>query len=154
MCKTIINHILAGYPLLYLETVEPTRAIVELSEKLTAKKINPVIWDIDRGIQGMENSEENPVFPIEFLANESKKGKENVLFALNFHCFWDNIQVKQKLLNSLPSFKASGQTFVIVSPAVKDPDGTVMVIVVAVGLERTTAVDPLVDPVIVFPATR
>jgi hypothetical protein len=43
---------------------------------------------------------------------------------------------------------------VIVSPAVKDPDGTVMVIVVAVGLERTTAVDPLVDPVIVFPATR
>tara|TARA_R110000796_G_scaffold32116_2_gene84418 strand:- start:136 stop:324 length:189 start_codon:yes stop_codon:yes gene_type:complete len=43
---------------------------------------------------------------------------------------------------------------VIVSPAVNDPEGKLSVIVVELGLVRTTAVAPLVDPVIVFPRTR
>jgi len=38
---------------------------------------------------------------------------------------------------------------VIVSPAVKDPEGTVIVIVVELGLDITVAVVPLEDPVIV-----
>ena len=49
---------------------------------------------------------------------------------------------------------SSLSTLVIVSPAVKDPDGTVMVIVVDVGLVMILAVDPLVEPVIVLPTTR
>jgi hypothetical protein len=49
---------------------------------------------------------------------------------------------------------SSLSTLVIVSPAVKGPDGTVMVIVVDVGLVMILAVDPLVEPVMVFPATR
>jgi hypothetical protein len=43
---------------------------------------------------------------------------------------------------------------VIASPAVKGPEGTVIVIVVEVGLDKTSAVVPLADPVIVLPTTR
>tara|TARA_R110000744_G_scaffold84422_1_gene165215 strand:- start:410 stop:622 length:213 start_codon:yes stop_codon:yes gene_type:complete len=43
---------------------------------------------------------------------------------------------------------------VIVSPAVKLPDGTVIVIVVALGLDIISAVVPLEDPVMVLPITK
>jgi hypothetical protein len=43
---------------------------------------------------------------------------------------------------------------VIVSPAVKDPEGTVIVIVVELGLDITVAVVPLEDPVITLPTNK
>jgi len=43
---------------------------------------------------------------------------------------------------------------VIVSPAVKDPEGILNVIVVELGLVRTIAVVPLEEPVMVLPTTR
>tara|TARA_R110001583_G_scaffold28188_5_gene100350 strand:+ start:62 stop:304 length:243 start_codon:yes stop_codon:yes gene_type:complete len=43
---------------------------------------------------------------------------------------------------------------VIVSPAVKGPEGTVIVRVVDVGFDRTSAVVPLAEPVMVLPTTR
>tara|TARA_R110002072_G_scaffold49790_2_gene134865 strand:- start:771 stop:1028 length:258 start_codon:yes stop_codon:yes gene_type:complete len=43
---------------------------------------------------------------------------------------------------------------VIVSPAVNEPEGTVIVIVVELGLDIIVAVVPLEDPVIVLPTNR
>tara|TARA_R110001632_G_scaffold186715_1_gene307082 strand:+ start:258 stop:491 length:234 start_codon:yes stop_codon:yes gene_type:complete len=43
---------------------------------------------------------------------------------------------------------------VMVSPAVKLPEGRLRVTVVELGLVRTTAVAPLVEPVIVLPTTK
>ena len=43
---------------------------------------------------------------------------------------------------------------VMVSPAVKDPEGILNVTVVELGFVKTTAVVPLDDPVMVLPTTR
>lgn len=115
--SSIAEHILAGYPVVYVETDEPHRAQERLAAELAAMEIEPVSWDIENGIPGNDGTD-TPTAPMDFLtANGKHQGKSTVIFAHQLSRFWEDPTVSQKIVNGAQIWKGTEQTLVVIGPA-------------------------------------
>jgi len=99
----------AGYPVLWLATKEPMRAVQECRAEKTA------FWDILRGFSAdLQSFEEaDPVEAIDKAAHL----RDTVVFLWNFHRFLENPATIQAVLNALPQLKTNGTTLVVMAPS-------------------------------------
>ena len=110
----------AGFPCIWLQTQEPTRAMAEYATE--AQKVGYKIfsWDHQAGIHeignGFNSATEagDPIAALKFLKGQPKK---SILFLCNFHKFIQNVEVFQELTNQVEPYKATGKTLVILSPS-------------------------------------
>ena len=121
--KNFLEHVAAGYPLLWIDTLEYERCIEQCSKD--CKKLNRecVIWDINKGIynndETLEESSMDALQPIDYLSNTDNSN--TVIFVLDYHCYIKNNIVWRALLNNINKFKQIVCSFVIVSPIVTIP---------------------------------
>ncbi len=114
----ISSYLKAGYPALYIVTLEPDRAI----GSIRPEGWRTFSWDCQRGIvdlqSGMRNDDSSdPLSSLKWLS-----GKEDtVLFVYNFHHFLGSVEIIQEIQNSLPSWKGQGCCLVLVGPQVSLP---------------------------------
>ncbi len=107
----IENYLKAGYPLIYVVTHEPDRAI----RTITTGNRQAMAWDCCRGIiQTSKNQVVDDIYdPLQAL--RWLTGKSNtVLFANNYHRFMANTEIIQELQNSIPIWKSQASTLCMV----------------------------------------
>lgn len=112
------NYLKAGYPGLYISTLEPLRAI----SSIKADGWHTYSWDCLRGIIDRETGKIvedvlDPLGAVRWLSGNS----DTALFVQNFHHFISSVEIIQEIQNSLPIWKSSGCCLVPVGPAVQLP---------------------------------
>jgi len=136
------GYVLAGYPMLWVETHEEYRALSTYCSdmKKSKEKYRILSWDEADGIveldfndgvlhrsKPIENDEGGPITdPIDMLNWMDKKADDNtVIFLLDFHNPLTKAQAapmyRRKIRNLLPKFKANGKVLAILSPVVDIP---------------------------------
>ena len=150
MCKpTFKNYILAGYPLLWLETYEEFRGMAVFANEVSSCKetYRMYSWDKCDGIKtvtyangiltakaplahkpqltDLVKSEEEAVElqdPLIALDWADKRMPDNgILFLKDFHAYAKKDVVCRKIRNLIPVFKAKGKSLVIVSHTIDIP---------------------------------
>ena len=114
----ISNYLKAGYPCLYVSTIEPLRA----TETIKAEGWDSYSWDCLRGIIDRKTGKTvedviDPLEAVKWLARHN----DTVLFVQNFHHFVSSVEIIQEIQNSLPIWKGSGCCLIIVGPPVTLP---------------------------------
>ena len=154
MCKPLfLNYVLAGYPVLWIETYEEFRAITSFATEIRSikEKYSLFSWDRIDGIKSFDlkkgviasapidtgNAEIDLGDPIVCLAWSKENLPDNsILFLKDFHPYISKDQVWRKIRNIIPEFKARGRCLVIVSYTVQIPPE----------LEKEVTVVPFVLP--------
>lgn len=115
----------AGFPGIWIETHEPSEAILELTTLGREHELQVIHWNLDTGlrtIHGEELVEEStdPLSAIRAVGRVS--GDQPTLLLLeNFHRFIDSAEVCQAMLTQLHLGKQLGRHLIVLSPIVKLP---------------------------------
>ena len=114
----ISNYLKAGYPALYITTIEPLRA----TKTLNTTPFKCFCWDCLRGITKRDSEKIiedviDPLGAIKWLGSQT----DTVLVVQNFHHFVASVEIIQEIQNSLVIWKASGCCLVIVGPPAQLP---------------------------------
>ena len=109
----ITNYLKAGYPALYIVTLEPLR----VTKALNTTGWQSCCWDCLRGITDRESEKViedviDPLGAIKWLGSQN----DTVLLVQNYHHFISSVEIIQEIQNSLAIWKASGCCLVIVGP--------------------------------------
>lgn len=114
----IKEYITAGFPILYLQTLEPERAVREIAQSIN--DINHVLsWSVISGVQpGLHLTVGTPSKPMDAI---SALHENTLLFAHNFHFFFKDPGIIQALLIKRDEWKATQSTFIIVAPPSQIP---------------------------------
>lgn len=131
------NYVLAGYPLLWVETYEEYRAMTVFAREVASVKGKTMFsWDRVDGIKTrtlkngiLESARvkvntdgvelDDPVMALDW-ANETLP-QDGILFLLDFHTYAKKDHICRRIRNMIPRFKAAGRMLVIVSHAVDIP---------------------------------
>lgn len=120
--SNFLDHIKAGFPALWLQTQEPTRAMAEHSQEAKNIGFKCYSWDCQAGIReignGFAKEEQDPIAALRFLKSQPSK---SILFLLNFHRFIKATEIVQEISNLVDQYKASGKALVIISPLSEIP---------------------------------
>lgn len=132
MCNKPVfrNYLLAGYPLLWVESYEDSRVITRFLQEANDYKVYS--WDLLRGVrqhalkdnvpQSIPLKSEEPIDELGALQWAEKNMESNsVLILRNYHKFVKNIPVFQGLKNLADVCRSSCKTIVILSPVVDIP---------------------------------
>jgi len=139
MCKKIfLNYILAGYPVLWIETHEEYRALLTMIDEVSKAKDHYYIYTWDRvdgiklkeiknGVLNTGNLEDDtvplndPAIALQWADNQMPDN--SVLLLQDFHHYLkDNDDVIiRKIRNIIPKFKATGKVLAILSHTVSIP---------------------------------
>ncbi|RJP85381.1 MAG: AAA family ATPase [Desulfobacteraceae bacterium] len=114
----ITPYLKAGYPALFISTLEPHRAI----ESIRPDGWKTLKWDCLRGIVDCQAEQtidfvKDPLDALQWLAKQS----ETLLFVSNFHYFIESVEIVQGIQNNIPNWKANGCCLAMVGPAVQLP---------------------------------
>ncbi len=117
------TYLQAGYPALYVQTLEPSRAIETLSPQVIEAQGIPFVWDLQNGVVDQSNGEKipNQADPNAALQSLSDFPENAVLFAWNFQHFLDSIEIIQAIQNGLDAWKSRGQCLVVLASELKLP---------------------------------
>jgi len=117
------TYLQAGYPALYVQTLEPSRAIATLSQQVVEAQGTPLAWDLQNGVVNQSSGEKvpNQADPNAALQCLSDSPENAVLFVWNFHHFLPSIEIIQAIQNGLDGWKSKGQCLVVLAPEVKIP---------------------------------
>ena len=112
------DYLKAGYPCLYVSTIEPLRATASIK----TEGWNSYSWDCLRGVIDRETGQIvddvlDPLGAVKWLGGHS----DTVLFVQNFHHFISSVEVIQEIQNSLSIWKGSGCCLIPVGPPVQLP---------------------------------
>jgi ATP-dependent 26S proteasome regulatory subunit len=112
------NYLKAGYPALYIVTLEPLRA----TNSLNTAGWQCFCWDCLRGITERDSEKIiedviDPLGAIKWLGSQN----DTVLLVQNFHHFVRSVEIIQEIQNSLVIWKASGCCLVLVGPSAQLP---------------------------------
>ena len=112
------NYLKAGYPCLYVSTIEPLRATASIK----SEGWNLYSWDCLRGIIDRETGKivedvSDPLGAVKWLGGHN----DTILLVQNFHHFISSVEIIQEIQNSLPVWKGSGSCLIMVSPRVHLP---------------------------------
>lgn len=131
-----LNYVLAGYPLLWVETYEEFRAITTFAKEMSQAKeeYNLYSWDRVDGvkIRRIENDVlksakveveglDDPLVVLDWAASK-EMSDDSILFLQDYHHYAKKDSVSRKIRNLIPSFKAKGKVLVIISHTVDIPD--------------------------------
>lgn len=138
--RIFANYVVAGYPLLWIETFEEHRALTRMCLELQSikEKYETYSWDCAEGIRqiGIKDNilasasfnKDNPIIKsFDALTwfetfSGNNKGQNQILFLKDFHNdLKKNYFLVRKIRNIIPAFKAVGKVLVIVSPIVDIP---------------------------------
>ncbi len=114
----LTNYLKAGYPGLYVETLEPLRAITNIK----ADGWQAFSWDCQRGIIQRETGKiiedvKDPLGAVKWLSTRN----DALLFVQNFHHFLSSVEIIQEVQNSVPVWKGSGCCIALVGPRARLP---------------------------------
>ena len=114
----ITPYLKAGYPALFISTIEPHRAI----ETIHPDGWKTHKWDCLRGIVDCQTEQiiddvKDPLGALQWLSNQS----ETLLFVSNFHYFIESVEVIQAIQNNIPNWKGNGCCLAMVGPPVQLP---------------------------------
>ena len=119
----IQNYLDAGYPALWVETLELERAFRELLAEATNLNYTVANWDVRVGFVNIKankrSSSVSPIAVAEYLTHELPD--QSVLFVRNFHKFITSIDVIQSIQNEINKWKATGRCLVVLSPVADIP---------------------------------
>ena len=108
----ITNYLKAGYPALFIQTMEPLRAI----SSLKCGDTDLFSWDCLKGVSDANGAPvediPDPLMAIKWLASKN----DTVLIVQNFHHFIEAVEIIQQIQNCMPFFKASGCCLVMIGP--------------------------------------
>ncbi|QDV25296.1 AAA family ATPase [Aureliella helgolandensis] len=115
----------AGFSGIWIETHEPSEAILELSAMSAEHDLRLLAWNLDSGLRCVgggqpEDSQADPMAAIRSLATLPDE-QSTLLVLENFHYFVDSPEICQALLTQLQLGKQFGRHLVIVSPTVRLP---------------------------------
>ncbi|TAK03401.1 MAG: AAA family ATPase [Candidatus Manganitrophaceae bacterium] len=116
------SYLRAGYPALYVQTVEPDRAFETLGKEVLIVSGVPVCWDVISGIKEINGQRilENPD-PLSALTWLTEASENTVLFLWNFHKFLNSIEVIQVIQNGMNEWKSRGKTLIVLAPQIQIP---------------------------------
>lgn len=137
MCKKIfLNYILAGYPVLWVQTHEEYRALLTMIDEASnaEEQYNIYNWNLVDGIKyntiknGMLKSGDieedlplnDPAVALQWA--DMKMPDNSILLLQDFHHHIKKEPVMRKIRNLIPKFKATGKVLAIISNAVNIPD--------------------------------
>ncbi|MFY9268997.1 MAG: AAA family ATPase [Candidatus Manganitrophaceae bacterium] len=116
------SYLRAGYPALYVRTVEPDRAFETLSKEVLIVSGKPVCWDVLSGIREINGQQmvANPD-PLSALKWLTETFENTILFLWNFHKFLNSIEVIQAICNGMNEWKSRGKTLIVLAPQIQIP---------------------------------
>jgi SpoVK/Ycf46/Vps4 family AAA+-type ATPase len=130
MNKDFLCYVAASYPILWVDTNEYDRAIMDLSK--TVQKLDHTCykWDVLSGISQIDKKEPKKETSIEESNNDPdqplthilKSGKKNIIFIQDYHLYLNQERLWRKLLNNINNLKKNANIIVIVSPIVEIPN--------------------------------
>ncbi len=111
----VVDHLKAGFPALWIQTMEPARAMAEYSQEAKKVGYKAFSWDCMAGIKeignGFHKEDNDPVSALGFLKSQQSK---SILFLFNFHRFTrpaseGATEVIQEIMNLAEPYKAQGK---------------------------------------------
>ena len=104
--KNIQQYLLAGFPFLWVRTLEPDRAIADLKAEIAAlediekKKRCVATWDCVSGVTEGDkaNGQSDPIAPWKYLGSMPD---DSVMFLVNYHRFINPIEIAETIRKSL-----------------------------------------------------
>jgi hypothetical protein len=114
----ITNYLKAGYPAIYINTLEPLRATTALQ----AEGWQSYCWDCLRGVTEPKTGKIvedvlDPLSALRWLCGQN----DTLLMVQNFHHFAAAVEVIQEIQNAVSVWKASGCCLAMVGPPVQLP---------------------------------
>jgi hypothetical protein len=110
------NYLRAGFPCIWVNTLEPDRAQAELAavaENIHGKKANR--WDVVTGVRPVDSEEAQMSPPVKAIGQAAAAEKQ-VTFFWNLHRFFSSIEIIQAIQNAIPSLKSNASCIVILAP--------------------------------------
>ena len=113
------DYLKAGFPCLWVNTLEPERARSELGRvALDVKNAPPLSWDIIQGFTALADGAHKPCpSPVQAVAQAATAAPGTVVFLLNFHRLMGSLEVVQAIQNALPALKGEGICLVVLAPS-------------------------------------
>jgi hypothetical protein len=115
----------AGFSGIWVETHEPSEAILEMSSLGREHGLQIVAWNLDAGMRtiagdAVANEATDPLSAVRALG--AIPGDQSTLLLLeNFHRFIDSVEVCQAMLTQLMLGKQQGRHMIVLAPVVKLP---------------------------------
>jgi len=120
--KDFVNYLKAGYPALWIQTSEDSRAVATLASQAREKGFKTYAWDCQAGIReignGYSKQEPDPLAAVKFLLGREEK---SIIFLYNFHKFVKSIEVIQEIQNCVRLYKTQQKSVIVVSPSAEIP---------------------------------
>jgi SpoVK/Ycf46/Vps4 family AAA+-type ATPase len=144
-----LNYVLAGYPLLWVQTYEEHRALITFRNELNKAKepYRTYTWDIIDGIREMTIKDgaiafgtpiavqkavseafgdgpmpPEPIDPVNWLENQAPDN--SIVFLKDYHAFLQDPILRRKIRNVIQKFQACHKVLVTLSPMLKIPEET------------------------------
>lgn len=127
--KNLEEHVRAGFSGIWVQSHEHDEAVVEIArlckDKTTDQRAwHLLVWDMDRGLSidgSKPDGVQDPLAPVGALMNMPRNDGTWILVLQNYHRVIDNLEVIQRLANTISLGKAEGKHVVILSCEVKIP---------------------------------
>lgn len=111
------NYIRAGFPCIWVNTLEPDRAQKELAEIANKVHKNAAFtWNINDGLLQVGDTKVGQQIPPVKAITQSAAKEKQVTFLLNLHRFLGSIEVIQAIQNAILVLKANASCLVILAP--------------------------------------
>lgn len=125
----IKEFILAGYPCLFMQTVEPQVAESRVRAGLSDLKMTDMdfgVWKVTTGllvgrVDGVENRREEAKDLIDALAVLEKRGRPMVGVFHNLRQFVSNYQIIQQMIDTIFAIREKGSHLILVGPHLELP---------------------------------
>jgi hypothetical protein len=113
------DYLRAGYPTLWVNTLEPDRAERELGKLATeVKGIPPIRWDVAQGFTDMQDGGHKPCpSPAKAIEMAASMPDKTTVFLWNFHRLLGSLEVVQAVQNAVRELKAKGNCLVVLAPS-------------------------------------
>lgn len=110
------DYLRAGFPAVWVSTVEPHRAERELAAAALGIGNAPAYhWDVVGGFRPLDGPDGQPCSPVKAVQQAAGLEKATV-FLWNLHRFLQSVEVIQAVENAIPSLKARGSCLVVLAP--------------------------------------
>lgn len=118
----VLNYCKAGYPVLWVSSVEESRAIDEIIAELSGD-YQVWGWDLVNGLRLPDGSLKACKSPIDALMASLGMSEGSVLIYKDASRLWGGIEAIRTLKNLIPILKGSDRHIVVVSPVLGIADG-------------------------------
>ena len=120
MAASFKSYLKAGYPTLWVNTLEPARAEQVLGRVVLETKpdVAPLRWDIGQGLVNLATGAITACpSPVEAVKQAVKAPEGSVMFLWHFHRLVGSLEVVQVIHNALPELKVKGNCIVVLAPS-------------------------------------